>query len=147
MTEQYEIETSSGGIVYKKKGLDLQWLIIQHSTAKHWGFPKGHVADKVKEEKLEEAALREVFEEGGIKAKIVSDTPITTTYFFKMEGILRKKTVHYFLMEYLSGNTQDHDWEVQEAKFVSKEELLQTLTYESDIEAFKKIMSGRRTNI
>lgn len=140
MTEKFQIETSAGGIVYRKKNNSFDWLIIQHTGAKHWGFPKGHVGDKVQNEKCEEAAIREVLEEGGIQARIISSEPISTSYIYKMKKILRKKTVHYYVMEYISGDPNNHDSEVQEAKFISTEDLMNTLTYDTDKKAFKEAL-------
>jgi len=142
-------QTSAGGIVYKKVSqttpYPLQpttylWLICQHSQHKGWVFPKGLVGDHTPNEKMEEAALREVEEEGGVKAKIIINKPIVTNYQYKWEGSLIKKTVYYFLMEYLTGDPKNHDWEMIDAKFVSTEEVKKTLTYKSDIEAFEKIL-------
>lgn len=138
MTEQVQKESSAGGIVFKKKKGDFLWLIIQHSKAKHWGFPKGHIGDKILNEKKEEAALREVNEEGGISAQIISHEPFEIHYSFRMNGVLHDKTVYYFLMEYISGNTDDHDWEVQEAMFIPEHEVIEMLTYPSDLQAFMK---------
>jgi len=132
-------QTSAGGIVYKKIGKQKQWLICQHSQHKGWVFPKGLVGDKNQKEKPEEAALREVEEEGGIKTKIVNRNPIKTHYQYQWKGKLISKTVYYFLMEYLSGDPNNHDWEISEAKFVNEEEVEKTLTYISDKEAFAKI--------
>ncbi len=138
-------ETSAGGIVYKKNDDKVLWLIVQHKKALHWGFPKGHIGDHVENELIEEAALREVSEEGGVQAKIISNTPINTTYFFKKGADLHKKTVHYFLMEYISGDTKNHDDEVAEAKFVETDEAWDTLTYNTDKEAFSKILKDMNT--
>jgi ADP-ribose pyrophosphatase YjhB (NUDIX family) len=129
-------QTSAGGIVFKG---DL-WLICQHSQHKGWVFPKGFVGDINKNETNETAALREVEEEGGVKAKINDPEPIIAKYEFQFEGVLYKKTVYYFLMEYVSGDPKNHDWEMSEAKFVDADEVKKTLTYPSDKEAFIKIL-------
>ncbi len=134
-------EVSAGGIVYKKEGGKTKWLIAQHSYHKGWIFPKGLVGDKAKEEQKEEAALREVEEEGGIKAKIVHREPVIINYAYRWQDNLVKKTVYYFLMEYLSGDPKNHDWEVLEAKFINDEEIKKTLTYKSDKEAFEKALN------
>jgi len=94
--------------------------------------------------------LREVEEEGGVKAKIIDDRPVKVSYVYQWqnsphggkdgEKILIKKTVYYFLMEYLSGDPKNHDWEVSDAKFVSEDEVKKTLTYKADKEAFEKIL-------
>ena len=36
-------EISAGGIVYKKQGNTVVWLIAKHSGYHKWGFPKGLV--------------------------------------------------------------------------------------------------------
>lgn len=133
-------QTSAGGIVYKKEGNNILWLITQHSLHKGWVFPKGLVGDKEKNELKETAALREVEEEGGVKAKIISNKPIITNYQYKWKGNFIKKTVYYFLMEYISGDPKNHDWEMIDAKFVKEKEVKKILTYKSDQEAFEKIL-------
>lgn len=137
---KYKKETSAGGIVYKNEGTTLLWLITQHSLHKGWGFPKGIVGDVVENEPLEEAALREVGEEGGIVARIVNPTPVEVTYTYTVKETLVDKNVFYFLMEYVSGSPDDHDWEVSEAKFITTEEIRSLLTFDSDKEAFEKVL-------
>lgn len=141
-------QISAGGIVFKKiyhlgsNIYDLTWLICQHSQHKGWVFPKGFVGDQVKGELNETAAFREVEEEGGVKAKIVNPKPIVSEYEYKVEEVLYHKTVYYFLMEYLSGDPKNHDWEMMDAKFVPEDEVKKTLTYPSDIQAFAKVLQG-----
>lgn len=132
-------EQSAGGVVYKRVASSVLWLIVKHKGALHWGFPKGHIADKISNEAIEEAALREVREEGGIRAKIIQLTPEINEYFFRRGQTLHKKIVSYFLMEYISGDTKDHDHEVSKAKFVEEKELLETLTFENDRKIFHKL--------
>jgi len=133
------IEKSAGGIVYKRVASSISWLIVKHKGALHWGFPKGHIGDKNSNEAIEEAAIREVQEEGGITAKIVHADSVQTSYFFRRGQTLHKKTVDYFLMEYISGDTKNHDHEVSAAKFLDEETLLETLTFDTDRKAFKKL--------
>lgn len=142
---KFKKEISAGGIVYKNikhptSNLNRLWLITQHSKHKGWGFPKGLIGDKDSSEKMEDAALREVEEEGGVKAKIIADKPVEVKYKYRFGEYLVDKTVYYFLMEYISGDPKDHDWEVSEAKFVTEEEVKKTLTFKSDQEAFEKAL-------
>jgi ADP-ribose pyrophosphatase YjhB (NUDIX family) len=131
-------QTSAGGIVFKKT--QKLCLICRHSQHKGWVFPKGFVGDVNKNESNETAALREVEEEGGIKAKIINKEPIKTEYEYQWKNTLIKKTVFYFLMDYVSGDPENHDWEMSDAKFVTINEVKKTLTYPSDREAFEKIL-------
>ncbi|MBI4226192.1 NUDIX domain-containing protein [Candidatus Roizmanbacteria bacterium] len=143
---KFKTETSAGGIVFKEvksqksKVKSYFWLITQHSKHKGWGFPKGLIGDKESTESMEQAAIREVEEEGGVKAKIISKKPFGVKYKYRFGEYLVDKTVYYFLMEYISGDPKDHDWEMMDAKFVSEDEAKKTLTFKSDQEAFEKAL-------
>jgi 8-oxo-dGTP pyrophosphatase MutT (NUDIX family) len=139
-------EISAGGIVYKLANSQQStvksyvWLVTQHSQHKGWVFPKGLVGDTNENEKMEDAALREVSEEGGVKARIVNPNPVETSYAYEWNDMQIDKTVFYYLMEYISGDPKNHDWEMMDAKFVSEEDAMQLLTYPSDKEAFEEIL-------
>lgn len=133
-------EISAGGIVFKKERSQTLWLITQHSQNKGWSFPKGLIGDAKKDEPMEEAALREVKEEGGVDAKIIQKLPTPITYQYSFDDVLVNKTVHYFLMEYSSGDPKDHDWEMMDAKFMTEEEIKKTLTHDADKKAFEEAL-------
>lgn len=133
-------ETSAGGIVYKKNDGPLLWLMTQHSQHKGWVFPKGLIGDTNTDEKMEDAALREVEEEGGVKARIINSHPVKVSYSYVWNDIQVDKTVYYYLMEYVSGDPKDHDWEMMDAQFVNEEVIMKTLSYPSDIQAFEEIL-------
>lgn len=143
-------EISAGGIVYKnvpgfKSQTTRLWLIGQHSAHKGWVFLKGLIGDKINTESMEQAALREVEEEGGIKARIVNNHPVKVQYIYKLNNNSIKKTVYYFVMEYVSGDPKDHDWEMNDVKFMKDIDIKKTLTYESDKEAFEKVLKYANT--
>ena len=150
---KYKTEISAGGIVYKKLPATpytlypVLWLITKHSQNKHWGFPKGLIGDNIKHEAAETAALREVGEEGGVKAKIINHQPIIIKYKYRFNDTLIDKTVYYFLMEYLSGDPKNHDWEVDEAKFVEENEALNTLTYNTEKKALQQILQIAKNDV
>ncbi len=131
------IEFSAGGIVYKKEKGKAYILVSQHSGHHGWVFPKGKIGDHVESEVKEETALREVKEETGVEGKILmSVEPVT--YFYKWEGEQIKKTVYYFLMEYISGNIADHDWEMENVEWLPIEEVEKRLSYLSDKKVWKE---------
>jgi len=133
-------ETSSGGIVYKKTDTGFLWLVTQHSQHKGWVFPKGLVGDIHENERMEDAALREVEEEGGVKARIVNPHPVRAMYSYTWNDIQVDKTVFYYLMDYVSGNPANHDWEMMDAKFLPEAAVMKLLTYPSDQEAFEEVL-------
>lgn len=85
-------EISAGGVVIFSNTI----LLLKKFNG-DWVLPKGRVE---KDEKIEEAALREVFEESGVKAEIV-DYIGTIQYKYKnmKENKVVRKTVHWFLMK------------------------------------------------
>lgn len=125
-------EFSAGGIVFNDQG---QVLVTQHSQNKHWSFPKGLLDHP--EQTIEESALREVKEEGGVEAKILAKVGYSKyVYSFNNDKIF--KVVTYFLMRYLKGDTKDHDWEVSDIGWFDPEDALKRLTFSQDKDLLKK---------
>ncbi len=62
----------AGGVVVHSTGTKKFILLIYRPKHQDWQFPKGHVENN---ESLEQAAMREVQEECGIKVKIISPLP------------------------------------------------------------------------
>ncbi len=124
---------SAGGIVFNEEG---KVLLAQNSANKHWGFPKGLI-DAGQTSK--EAALREVKEEGGVEAEIIEKVG-DSKFIFTWEGEKIFKVVTYFLMKYLSGDPNDHDFEVSEAGWFTPDDALNILSFSSDKQLLKKAL-------
>ncbi len=131
------LEFSAGGIVFKKEKGKVFVLVSQHSGHHGWVFPKGRIGDHVENENKEDTALREVKEETGVSGKILKPLK-PVTYFYKWEGKRIKKTVYYFLMEYVSGDIADHDWEMENVEWLPIEEVENRLSYLSDKKVWKE---------
>jgi len=140
-----KFEFSAGGVVYRKSDGKMSILVAQHSQHHGWVFPKGLIEKKESgirnqesgRETKEETALREVEEETGIKGKIIKSlTPITYWYVFEKEKI--KKTVYYFLMEFVEGDTKNHDWEMENVEWIPIEKVEEKLTYKSDRQVWQE---------
>ena len=143
-----KFEFSAGGVVFRrktknKKQTNFEILLGQHSQHHGWVFPKGIIGDHPSsdsgraKETQEDAALREVEEETGIVAKIVKPLK-PATYWYNFEGEKIKKTVYYFLMEFVGGDTKNHDWEMEKVEWILKEEVENRLTYKSDREVWQE---------
>lgn len=129
-----KLEFSAGGVVYKKKGNTFEILVCQHSQHHGWVFPKGLIDEG---ETKEKAAIREVEEEVGAVGKIIEALK-PVVFWYQMDGIKRKKTVYYFLMEYISGDITKHDWEMENIEWLPIEKVGGRLTYPSDKKVWKQ---------
>lgn len=132
-----KFEFSAGGIVQKKENGKTYVLVSQHSQHHGWVFPKGLIGDKKQGESKEDTAVREVKEETGIEGKILHLLP-PVTYWYQFKGDKIKKTVYYFVMEYVSGTTDQHDHEMEAVEWLPAEQVENRLTYKSDKEAWRK---------
>lgn len=126
------IQTSAGGVAYRHTENEIEIAIIQMLPELRWQLPKGIIDPG---ETPEIAALREVREEAGIECEMIA--PIEKIeYWFSAdrEGVWTRihKFVHFFLMEYRSGNVADHDHEVAEARWVTPETAFSMLAFESE---------------
>jgi len=126
-----KFEFSAGGIVFKKEHEQTMILLAQHSQHHGWVFPKGLIGDHKKGESKENTAIREVEEETGVKASILKQLE-PVTYWYVFDGQKIKKTVYYFLMEYVSGDTTHHDMEMENVEWLPVDEVENRLTYQSD---------------
>lgn len=132
-----KLEFSAGGIVFKKAKSEVFILVSKHSGHHGWVFPKGRIGDHIENEGREDTAIREVKEETGALGKILKEVkPIT--YWYEDKGQRIKKTVYYFLMEYLEGDITKHDWEMEDVEWILQKDVENRLTYESDKKAWKE---------
>lgn len=139
----YYDERSAGGIVFKREEGKILWLIVKtvssYKTGKKqknkgpvYKFPKGHLK---KNEFLKQAALREVEEEGKIKAKII--TKIGSNNYILWDHEERKKIIKkvtFFLMEYVAdSNLKYFDQEmVIERGWFTFDQVNEKLAYDSE---------------
>lgn len=83
--------------------------------------------------------MREIKEETGLTGKII-DTIGDKSYWFylKNENAKCRKTVSYFLLQYIDGNIGDYCWEVDEAKWFALDDAIRQVSYKSDREILEK---------
>jgi 8-oxo-dGTP pyrophosphatase MutT (NUDIX family) len=94
------IETSSGGVVFRRSDEGMQFLLIR-DPYENWGLPKGHLEG---EETPEQAALREVAEETGLDRLIIVGELPTIDWYFRDRGRLIHKYCHFYLVESAAGD-------------------------------------------
>jgi 8-oxo-dGTP pyrophosphatase MutT (NUDIX family) len=118
-------EVSAGGLVLRRRETGHDALLIGRGSPRIWTLPKGHVEAR---ETNEQAALREVREETGCWAEIVTRLN-EISYWFYVGKAKHKKSVTFFLMRYLSGDTANHDHEVDEARWFEVGQARRALKY------------------
>lgn len=123
-------QTSSGGVIFRKGPGVTEVVLILVRGGKYWCLPKG-IVDKG--ETPEITAVREVREESGLSGRIIDKLgEITYWYYIRGENTKCRKTVHFYLMEYESGNTSQHDFEVDDAVWFSFETALRKISFSGD---------------
>ena len=126
-------ETSAGGFVLAADGSNTVALIGRETRGRRidWCVPKGHPEGS---ETLEQAAIREVFEETGIEAEIILKLG-SIDYEFTAGRKVIAKTVHQFLMKQTGGTLtveNDPNHEAVEARWVSVDDLNKMLSHENE---------------
>jgi 8-oxo-dGTP diphosphatase len=128
-------QVSAGGVVFRRIGGRVEVALISVGAENRWQLPKGLVG---RNESPEAAALREVREETGLAARPVAPLE-TIEYWYFSKGnrdqaarVRFHKFVHFFLMDYVSGDVSDHDDEVNEALWMEIGEAAQLLAFRSE---------------
>ncbi|HEX2694061.1 MAG TPA: NUDIX hydrolase [Gemmatimonadaceae bacterium] len=125
-------QVSAGGVVFRERASAVDVVLIAVGSQNRWQLPKGLVE---KNEEPATAAVREAREEAGVASEVVEHIE-TIEYWYagldKGERVRFHKLVHFFLMRYVSGDPGDHDWEVNEARWVPIDAAMIQLTFENE---------------
>jgi 8-oxo-dGTP pyrophosphatase MutT (NUDIX family) len=131
-------ERSAGGVVVK--GGDVLVIVPKRRAANGstvLGLPKGHIDG---DETAEQAAQREVREEGGVEAELLESLG-DVRYRYRRGSALIDKEVRFFLFRYKSGSPEDHDHEIIEACWMALAEAAKRLTYPGEREMVARALS------
>jgi 8-oxo-dGTP pyrophosphatase MutT (NUDIX family) len=112
-------------------------LIARHDRRGRlvWSLPKGHVESG---ETTEDAAVREVEEETGIKGTVLAPLG-TIDFWFVAEQRRVHKTVHHFLLDAHGGELSDADIEVVEVAWVPLPDVATTLAYADERRLIERV--------
>ena len=118
---------AAGGVVIKRGEKGAEVLLIKDSYG-HWIWPKGHIE---KGETPEDAAIREISEETGLKKLEVLKEIGKQKYWFTLKGERIFKTVYVFLLEASAGEKlKIQVSEIQDGQWFTPEEALKKIEYE-----------------
>jgi 8-oxo-dGTP diphosphatase len=125
-------QVSAGGVVFRGEKDRLEVVIVSVGGKNRWQLPKGLVDAG---EKPEITAVREAREEAGVDSEVVQHLETIEYWFAGLDGGERvrfHKHVHFYLLRYLAGDTREHDWEVNEARWVPIDDATRQLTFDSE---------------
>jgi 8-oxo-dGTP diphosphatase len=120
-----EIE-AAGGVVVDGDG---RFAVVHRPRYDDWTLPKGKLDPG---ETFEQAALREVWEETGLRCTLVRELPSTE---YTVRG--RPKVVRYWLMSVESDPGFAPNDEVDELRWLSPADAAALLTYDRDREVLE----------
>jgi len=139
------IQKSAGGVIYQEREGQMYVALIATKGGVHpegsprrerWGLPKGIVE---KGEESAQTALREVAEETGLEGEVVGKLGYIEYWFRSPEDkILYHKFVDFYLLEYRSGKVEEHDWEVEQARWFPIEEAIERISFDNERDILRK---------
>jgi 8-oxo-dGTP pyrophosphatase MutT (NUDIX family) len=138
-------EFSAGGVVLN----EAQEIVVIVPTRRSadgsrvLALPKGHPDGS---ESPAQAALREVREEAGVEAEVV-DSLGEVRYWYQRDGRRIAKVVEFFRLRYISGDVDDHDHEVEHARWLPASEAAETLTYAGERDMVREALSRMRRGL
>lgn len=118
-------EKSCGAVMYTMHEGVRKFILITNISG-HIGFPKGHIEMGESEK---QTALREVYEETGVKTQIVDG--FRESYNYLINGFIKKKAV-YYLAPFEVCDIKMNIMEISEYRLVTFEEAFALLNFKHD---------------
>ncbi len=139
-------QVSAGGVVFRRDHERIEVAIVAVGAQNRWQLPKGLVE---RDEKPETAAVREAHEEAGVASEVVSHLETVEYWYAGLDGgekVRFHKRVHFFLLRFLSGDPKEHDWEVNDARWVPIDEAVGQLAFENERRVMEAARDWLRSN-
>jgi 8-oxo-dGTP pyrophosphatase MutT (NUDIX family) len=133
-----EREFSAGGVVVNDA--DVAVIVpfkLSPDGKQTLALPKGHPDEG---ESMREAATREVREETGLQAELI-DKLGDVEYWYQRKGRRILKKVTFYLFEFRSGSLDDHDDEIEEARWMPLEDAVRELSFRGEREMVERALS------
>jgi 8-oxo-dGTP pyrophosphatase MutT (NUDIX family) len=118
------VDHAAGGVVFHHDGQEYHILMILDKYG-YWTLPKGHLEIG---ENDRQAALREIYEETGVRGSIRAD--LGEIYYHVQAGQVRKR-VHFFLVAAGQTDLKRQIGEIQDLGWVRVAEAPSRLGYEN----------------
>ena len=148
MPEEYHLsclyEKSCGAVVFHRGKDGIKLLLVRNCNGKYWSFPKGHMEVGENEH---QTALREVYEETGLRVKIYSGYRQVSDYS-PFANI--KKRVVFFLAETDSDRVKIQRSEIESYVWASFEQAKRMCSYQNDLrilESAQKAIKSHDSNV
>ncbi len=123
---------AAGGVVWRRGAGGVEVAVVHRPHRDDWSLPKGKLDP---DESWEQAALREVWEEIGLRCRLGRELPPAS--YRDQKG--REKVVRYWLMEPESGEFTPND-EVDELRWLIPEAAAGLLSYPHDRELVQAVL-------
>lgn len=130
---------SAGGVVTRVGEAGLEMVLCGRTSPPVWALPKGTPDPG---EGHEETALREVREETGLEVETAGFVDRIEYWFTRpTDNALCHKTVYFYLMSAVGGDTARHDHEFDEVRWFPASEAVRILTYQNEVTIIEKGLS------